>query len=52
MSVELVDSQFATLERPSDEPAVLTVDATLPVAEISRQAVTWWRTQSGPDDAD
>lgn len=52
MSVELVDSQFATLERPSDEPAVLTVDATLPVAEISRQAVAWWRTQGGPDDAD
>lgn len=42
MSVELVDSQFATLQRPTGEPGVLTVDATLSVAEISRQAVEWW----------
>ncbi|PRB84651.1 gluconokinase [Pseudomonas sp. MYb185] len=52
MSLELVDSQFATLERPSDEPAVLTVDATLPIAAISRQAVAWWRAEGGLDDAD
>lgn len=42
MSKDLIDSQFATLQRPDNEPCVLTVDATLPVAEISRQAVEWW----------
>lgn len=42
MSTELIGSQFATLQRPDDEPGVLTVDATLPVEEISRQVVHWW----------
>ncbi|WGK60668.1 gluconokinase [Halopseudomonas sp. SMJS2] len=42
MSRDLVDSQFDTLQSPADEPGVLTVDATLPVAEISCQAVAWW----------
>ncbi|SDS61454.1 gluconate kinase, SKI family [Halopseudomonas litoralis] len=44
MSLELISSQFATLQRPDNEPRVLTVDAALPVAEISRQAVDWWKT--------
>lgn len=43
MSPSLIASQFATLETPEQEPRVLTVDATLPVDEISRRAVTWWR---------
>lgn len=42
MSLTLISSQFATLQRPDNEPRVLTVDATLPIAEISRQAVEWW----------
>lgn len=42
MSKKLISSQFATLQRPDNEPRVLTVDATLPVAEISRLAVEWW----------
>lgn len=45
MSRDLVDSQFDTLQRPTDEPGVLTVDATLPVAQISRRAVDWWQAQ-------
>ncbi|WP_408003627.1 gluconokinase [Pseudomonas saliphila] len=45
MSLKLISSQFATLQRPVDEPRVLTVDATLPVAEISRRAVDWWNAQ-------
>lgn len=43
MAPELVDSQFDTLESPVREPGVLTVDATLPVAQIARQAVDWWQ---------
>lgn len=43
MARGLVSSQFATLERPDDEAGVLVVDATLSVDEISRRAVTWWR---------
>ncbi|WP_193072577.1 gluconokinase [Pseudomonas sp. FME51] len=43
MSLTLISSQFSTLQRPDNEPGVLTVDATLPVAEISRQAVEWWK---------
>lgn len=42
MSRDLVDSQFDTLQIPTGEPRVLTVDATLPVAEISRRATAWW----------
>ena len=42
MSRDLVDSQFQTLESPLDEPGVLTLDATLPIAEISCRAVAWW----------
>ncbi|MEJ6655042.1 MAG: gluconokinase [Pseudomonas sp.] len=43
MSQSLISSQFATLQRPDNEPRVLSVDATLPVAEISQQAVDWWK---------
>lgn len=34
----LVASQFATLEDPAGEPGVLTIDTTLPVDEVVRQA--------------
>ncbi len=40
-SPALVANQFATLERPVDEPDVLTLDATLPIAELQVQVVAW-----------
>lgn len=39
--VMLVDSQFATLEPPHAEPDVLSLDATLPLDELCRQATAW-----------
>jgi gluconokinase len=39
----LVNSQFATLESPSGEPLVLTLDATMPLAALSVQAAEWLR---------
>ncbi|WP_075636739.1 gluconokinase [Xaviernesmea rhizosphaerae] len=41
MPASLIDSQFAALERPSDEPAVLTVDATAPIDAIVRHTENW-----------
>jgi gluconokinase len=40
-SPTLVDSQFATLERPDDEPGVLRVDATAAIPELVRRIVRW-----------
>lgn len=40
-SPALVADQFATLESPEDEPGVLMLDATRPVAELA-QAVVYW----------
>lgn len=40
-SPELVANQFATLERPESERAVLCVDATLPLAEIVQRTRSW-----------
>jgi gluconokinase len=37
----LVDSQFATLEPPTGEPGVLTVDALQPIAVLRGQASAW-----------
>ncbi len=37
----LVASQFATLEDPSGEPRVLTMDATLPPDEIATRTTAW-----------
>lgn len=42
MPASLVDSQFGDLEPPSDEPGVLTVDATEPLEAIVHQAMSWW----------
>ena len=38
---QLVDSQFATLERPTGEPGVLELDATRPLPALSAAVVTW-----------
>jgi gluconokinase len=40
-SASLVDSQFATLEPPIGEPRVLVLDALLPLAELTAQAMHW-----------
>lgn len=37
----LVDNQFATLEVPTEEAGVLTVDATAPMAELVAQVRSW-----------
>jgi gluconokinase len=37
----LVASQFATLEDPSGEPRVLTLDGTLPLEVITARAIEW-----------
>jgi gluconokinase len=37
----LVDSQFETLERPTDEAGVLELDATRPMVELAIEAVSW-----------
>jgi gluconokinase len=41
----LVNSQFATLERPTGEPGVIEVDATRPTAEQARQVLSWMEQQ-------
>ena len=43
-SAALVDSQFATLESPTGEPGVLTLDATLPLSALEQQACAWLTT--------
>jgi len=45
-SPKLVDSQFATLERPDGEPGVLRVDATDPVPRLVEQVVAWERART------
>jgi gluconokinase len=42
MPASLVDSQFAALEPPYQEPATFVVDATLPIEIISQQVSDWW----------
>ena len=44
--VQLVDSQFATLEAPTGEPFVLTLDATLPLSELADRVVDWLNTEA------
>ena len=38
----LVNSQFDTLERPDDEPGVLTLDATWPLTALTDLVHAWW----------
>ena len=40
-STNLVDSQFATLERPDGEAGVMRLDATQPISALVAQVVTW-----------
>ena len=40
-SVNLVDSQFQTLEPPTGEPGVLTVQATAPLPQLCGQVRAW-----------
>lgn len=42
-SSSLVDSQFAILQDPGDEPGVLTLDATAPLAQLTTQVVAWMK---------
>lgn len=42
MPASLVDSQFATLEPPTGEPCVLTLDATLPLGDLAARVAAWW----------
>lgn len=43
-SSDLVDSQFATLEDPTDEPGVLRLDATASLPELHRAVRVWLKT--------
>lgn len=40
-STTLVDSQFATLQVPTGEPGVLTLDATDPLPKLQAEVATW-----------
>lgn len=44
--VSLVDSQFDTLEDPSEEPGVLRLDATRPLDELTEAATRWLQGQA------
>lgn len=44
----LVDSQFATLEPPTGEPGVLTLDALLPLNTLSAQVQAWLALETCP----
>lgn len=44
-SASLVDSQIATLESPVEEPGVLRVDATAPLAQLQDEVSAWLRQQ-------
>ena len=44
---ELLQSQFAALESPIDEPRVLTLDAGLPLHDLVEQTVEWLTSNSG-----
>lgn len=44
MPASMIDSQFATLESPQNEPLTLTLDATCrAVAELATAAHQWWQ---------
>ena len=45
--VKLVDSQFATLEPPTGEPGVLTLDATQSLPELADRVVDWLNAENG-----
>lgn len=41
MPASLIDSQFATLERPTGEALTLPLDATVPIVELAQQVENW-----------
>jgi gluconokinase len=47
----LVSSQFATLEDPSGEPRVLTLDGTLPLDVVTERAMEWLQNLSAQSSA-
>lgn len=46
--VKLVDSQFSTLEAPTGEPLVLTLDATRPLSDLADRVVDWLNLEECP----
>lgn len=46
-SPTLIDSQFATLEPPVDEPGVLRVDALAPLPKLQREVSAWLQREDG-----
>jgi gluconokinase len=48
-SASLVDSQFATLEKPTGEPGVLRVDALAPLSQLQQQVTDWLRQRQSHD---
>lgn len=47
MPASLIDSQFAALEHPGAEALVVTLDASVPLAEMTARIVAWWRASGG-----
>ena len=47
-STALVDNQFTTLEDPTSEPGVLSVDATAPLAQLQTEVSQWLRNHKEP----
>lgn len=41
MPASLIDSQFATLERPTGEALTLPLDAAVPIVELAQQVENW-----------
>lgn len=48
MPATLIDSQFAALEAPIDEPLTLTLDATRPIAALADSVDHWLKRYGGP----
>jgi gluconokinase len=44
-SSDLVDSQFATLQVPTGEPGVLTLDAMAPLSQLQAETTAWLANQ-------
>jgi len=44
----LVDSQFAALQSPTGEPGVLTLDASLPLPELTARVIRWLDAELSP----
>jgi gluconokinase len=43
MQASLIDSQFADLEPPRDEPNVLSLDGSLALDDLIEESCRWWR---------